>query len=69
MAVTLHEAPNGRCAWVPDRVIRLPSTAYFAEFTSLAFRGNRTLISSRARALLLLPDVCQCCVVLPRCVP
>ena len=53
VAVTLHEAPSGRCSWVPDRVIRLPPTAYFAEFTSLAFRGNRTLISSRARAPLL----------------
>ncbi len=45
----LREGPNGTCAWVPQHVIRLPSAAYFAEFSSLAFRGNRTLISSRAR--------------------
>ncbi|KAK9843996.1 hypothetical protein WJX81_001510 [Elliptochloris bilobata] len=47
VAASLREAPDGSCTWVPERVIRLPSAAYFAEFTSLAFRGNRTLISSR----------------------
>ncbi len=57
----LREGPNGTCAWVPQRVIRLPSAAYFAEFSSLAFRGNRTLISSRARRCWVSVFVEMCC--------
>lgn len=37
----------GVCGWEPVKVIKIPKTAYFADYSDMAFRGNRLAITSQ----------------------
>jgi hypothetical protein len=45
--VSLLNETSTRCAWEPQRVLSIPATAAFSEYTGIAIRGNRLLIASR----------------------
>ena len=49
MVVSAPRQNGTHCAWVPQRVLSLPATAAFSQFSGLAIRGSQILVSSKAR--------------------
>lgn len=53
IVVSRMKEEGSRCAWVPQKVISIPATAAFSQFSGIAIRRNKILIASQVRVLRL----------------
>ncbi len=49
--VSRMKEDSTRCAWVPEKVISIPATAAFTQYSGIAIRSNRMLIASQVGIL------------------
>ncbi len=47
IVVSRMKEDGSRCAWMPQKVISIPATAAFSQFSGIAIRRNKMLIASQ----------------------